>query len=73
MVGFTSHQHRISHGDFSALMGEEDLRCPPVHYFKHEQAELPMFHNLAYMYLVPEPANIKMVTFERCFLKKSNH
>jgi hypothetical protein len=33
----TSTQYR-SYRDVPALLVEEDLRCPSVHYFRHEQA-----------------------------------
>jgi hypothetical protein len=39
LIGFyvTPKQYR-SFGDFPALLVEEDLRCPSVHYFRHDWA-----------------------------------
>jgi hypothetical protein len=33
----TPTQYR-SYGDVPALLVEEDLRCPSMHYYRHEQA-----------------------------------
>jgi uncharacterized membrane protein len=38
VLGFTSHRHSIGHIALPALLVEEDLRCPSVHYFRHERA-----------------------------------
>jgi hypothetical protein len=40
LIGFyvTSTQYRSYYGDVRALLVEEDLRCPSVHYLRHERA-----------------------------------